>query len=139
MSLVKGHYACKVKDCGKVYDYPTGLGIHMRYAHGIEGQTISAIAYRAERAAAKAAAAKAAKTKPTRSHAVATIPKAKTAAIRHPETNGFAHRIPETTLAVAFGRFTEFCNGMAYEFDLPPRMFAAELATLIARAHPPIR
>lgn len=48
-------------------------------------------------------------------------------------------QIPETTLAVAYGRFIELCNSMAYEFDLPPRLFAAELATLINRARPQVR
>jgi hypothetical protein len=45
-----------------------------------------------------------------------------------------ASGIPEATLAVALGRFQELSRSMAYEFDLPPRLFTAQLATLIYRS-----
>jgi uncharacterized C2H2 Zn-finger protein len=48
----------------------------------------------------------------------------------HPVTDG----IPEGTLALALGRFQELCRSIAFEHDLPPRMFAARLAGLIYAA-----
>jgi hypothetical protein len=43
-------------------------------------------------------------------------------------------RIPEATLAVAYGRFLEFSASMAREYDLPSRQFASELTALIRRS-----
>jgi hypothetical protein len=60
------------------------------------------------------------------------------------QTNGHAkeeshvaptgYSIPEATLALALGRFQGFSTAMASEFDLPPRLFASELARLIYRS-----
>jgi hypothetical protein len=50
------------------------------------------------------------------------------------EAHPVAARIPEVTLAVAFGRFQELSRSMAVEYDLPPRLFAAQLAALIHRS-----
>jgi uncharacterized C2H2 Zn-finger protein len=65
-------------------------------------------------------------------------------AILTSQSNGLQHHtqeghaapdgIPEATLALALGRFQGFCTSMATEFDLPPRMFASRLATLIYRS-----
>jgi hypothetical protein len=44
------------------------------------------------------------------------------------------YEIPEATLAVAFGRFTELCRTIAVEYDLPPRLFAHRLSELIHSA-----
>ena len=48
--------------------------------------------------------------------------------------NREASGIPEPTLAVAYGRFIEFQNGLARELDLPPRQFAREFTALIRRS-----
>jgi len=50
-----------------------------------------------------------------------------------PTNEGQAHPdgISEATLALALGRFQGLCQGMAIEFDLPPRRFARELIRLI--------
>jgi hypothetical protein len=42
--------------------------------------------------------------------------------------------IPEATLALGLGRFQELSRSIAFEHDLPPRMFAARLAGLIYAA-----
>lgn len=55
----------------------------------------------------------------------------------HPNGSTQAHQsrdIPEATLAVAFGRFTELCITIAVEYDLPPRLFAHRLSELIYAA-----
>lgn len=43
-------------------------------------------------------------------------------------------RIPESTLAIAFGRVLEFSNGLAREYDLPQRQFTEELLALVRRS-----
>lgn len=50
-----------------------------------------------------------------------------------PSNEGQAHPdgISEATLALALGRFQGLCQGMAIEFDLPPRRFAREFIRLI--------
>lgn len=48
----------------------------------------------------------------------------------HVATDG----IPEATLALALGRFQELCRSMAYEHDLPARMFTRRVAGLIYAA-----
>ena len=50
------------------------------------------------------------------------------------EANFAPDGIPEATLAVALGRFQELCRSMAFEFDLPPRMFTQRVAALIYRS-----
>lgn len=50
------------------------------------------------------------------------------------EAHFAANGIPEATLALALGRFQGLCQGMAVEFDLPPRLFASRLAELIYRS-----
>jgi uncharacterized C2H2 Zn-finger protein len=50
------------------------------------------------------------------------------------ESHASANGIPEATLALALGRFQELCRSIAYEHDLPPRMFAARLAGLVYAA-----
>jgi hypothetical protein len=42
--------------------------------------------------------------------------------------------IAEVTLALALGRFQELCRSMAFEFDIPPKLFTQRLAELIYRA-----
>jgi hypothetical protein len=53
----------------------------------------------------------------------------------HAQENGQDHSnangIPDALVAVASGRFTEICRSMAFEFDLPPRMFTARVAALV--------
>ena len=51
-------------------------------------------------------------------------------------TNGQAHEgftdaIPDALVAVASGRFIELCRSVAFEYDLPPRLFAARVAAFI--------
>jgi hypothetical protein len=45
----------------------------------------------------------------------------------HPAPDG----IPEATLALALGRFQELCRSIAFEHDLPPRLFTSRLAGLV--------
>jgi hypothetical protein len=47
------------------------------------------------------------------------------------EDHSNANGIPDALIAVASGRFAEICRQMAFEFDLPPRMFTARVAALI--------
>jgi len=43
-------------------------------------------------------------------------------------------RIPESTVAVAFGRLLEFSASLAREYDLPQRQFTSELFALVRRS-----
>jgi hypothetical protein len=55
------------------------------------------------------------------------------------QTNGQAHQerqanpdgIPDALIAVTSGRFIEICRSVAFEYDLPPRLFAAKVAAFI--------
>jgi hypothetical protein len=137
--------------CPKTFKAKTGLGSHLR-THGVAGTSPTTVKYREQRdaRAARSAVAVAAAVPPVkpshkrkytkRSTEIANLPQAQDRISRQPHPQDrTASGIPETTLAVAYGRFTELCNSMANEFDLPPRTFAAQLATLIARAHSQIR
>jgi uncharacterized C2H2 Zn-finger protein len=42
--------------------------------------------------------------------------------------------IPEATIAVAYGRFRELCRSIAYEHDLPERLFTRRVASLVYAA-----
>jgi uncharacterized C2H2 Zn-finger protein len=44
---------------------------------------------------------------------------------------GHTDGIPEALIAVASGRFTELCRSMAYEHDVPARLFAARVAAFV--------
>ena len=51
-----------------------------------------------------------------------------------PEETFAASRDPlEIPLAITLGRFTEICRGMAAEYHIPERLFAARLAELVYR------
>jgi uncharacterized C2H2 Zn-finger protein len=49
----------------------------------------------------------------------------------HQETHVAPDGIPEAVIAIGLGRFQELSRSLAFEHDLPPRMFAARLAGLI--------
>jgi hypothetical protein len=40
----------------------------------------------------------------------------------------------EIPLAIALGRFQELCRGLAFEHDVPERLFAQRLAELVYRS-----
>jgi uncharacterized C2H2 Zn-finger protein len=44
---------------------------------------------------------------------------------------GHTDGIPEALIAVTSGRFQELCRSVAYEHDLPPRLFAARVAAFV--------
>jgi uncharacterized C2H2 Zn-finger protein len=44
---------------------------------------------------------------------------------------GHTDGIPEALIAVASGRFQELCRSMAYEHDVPPRLFASRVAAFV--------
>jgi uncharacterized C2H2 Zn-finger protein len=50
------------------------------------------------------------------------------------ESHAAPDGIPEGTLALALGRFQELCRSIAFEHDLPPRLFTSRLAGLIYAA-----
>jgi uncharacterized C2H2 Zn-finger protein len=44
---------------------------------------------------------------------------------------GHTDGIPEALIAVTSGRFQELCRSVAYEHDLPPRLFASRVAAFV--------
>jgi uncharacterized C2H2 Zn-finger protein len=150
---LKGKLQCP--DCNAIYSSATGLGAHRSRAHGIQGMAKSTVAAREKRegihkpvdlncphcefVSKNKAGLTLHMNKSHRSEIVKTIEDRPAAIIatnghHREETHAVANGIPEATLALAIGRFQGFCSGMAYEFDLPPRMFAARLAELIYRS-----
>jgi uncharacterized C2H2 Zn-finger protein len=144
----------KCPECEATFVSPTGLGAHRNKAHGIQGMARSTVQAREKKGRPPVLSLncphcefvsknKAGLTlhmnKSHRSEIVKTIEDRPAAIIatnghHREETHAVANGIPEATLALALGRFQGFCSGMAYEFDLPPRMFAARLAELIYRS-----
>lgn len=49
----------------------------------------------------------------------------------HHEGQANPDGIPDALIAVASGRFIELCRSMAFEYDLPSRLFAARVAAFI--------
>lgn len=129
---------CTEPGCNAEYNDNAHLGIHKRTAHGIVGSSVNSKKKREQRAAAKAAAAAAdqpaKRTYTKRSNALATL---ETSTNHQGQANGQANGLTprrfhaEAALAVAYGRFQELCKGIAFEYDLPPRSFAARFAELI--------
>jgi hypothetical protein len=132
-------FKCKQPGCEAEYNDNAHLGIHLRAKHGIAGQSATAIHNRNLRHAAKAAATQT--TNPptkrpyTKRRELATIPQEANGHVHH-ASNGQAQTLSrrfhsEAALAVAYGRFTELCKSVAFEYDLPPRSFAARFLELI--------
>jgi uncharacterized C2H2 Zn-finger protein len=117
-----GKYPCS--DCDKVFDRPSKLGAHRQRKHGVAGSSIAAT--KREKLLAK------------RSNELATqteaLPTTVNGRDKETQTVTNGHAIPEATLALGLGRYQGFTLAMAAEFDLPPKLFAAELARLIYHA-----
>jgi hypothetical protein len=106
-SRIKGKYPCP--NCNFVASWEGGLKNHITRVH---------------------ASAKPAK----RRNELANIPKGEVITNgHHPEAHreGFTDAIPDALIAVASGRFIELCRSVAYEHDLPPRLFTARVAAFI--------
>jgi len=135
----KEKFKCTEPGCTAEYDDSPHLGIHKRAAHGIKGKSYQANRARKLREEAKAAAAQTAEPKPKRtytkrSNQLATIPTETTRQSNgHTQANGLASRAfyTETAIAVAVNRVQELCKSVAFEYDLPPKSFTAQLITLL--------
>jgi len=144
-------FKCTEPECGKEYNDAAHLGIHRRAAHGILGRSANAMKRAAQAAKlpepapiadaepiTKQPVTKRKYTKRSLQLAKQTLPPIASngAGVNH--SNQEAHfapdGIPEVTLAIALGRFQELCRSMAFEFDIPPKLFTQRLAELIYRA-----
>jgi len=151
-------FKCTEDGCKKEYNDAAHLGIHKRAAHGIAG--ISGNARRRRELRAERAAAALPEPAPVVESAevvnTTAQPKRKYAKRRslqlakqtkseiasngagenHPNQEGhFApDSIPEAALALALGRFQELCRSVAYELDLPARMFTERVAAFVYAA-----
>jgi uncharacterized C2H2 Zn-finger protein len=144
--VVKVTGAFKCPECERVFNRAPELGNHRRGAHGIEGSSSGSIAARKARAAKKLAAVVITVEPIPAKQEVVAIEKRK---YKKRET-GYGQReaeisnegsketgegnnngISEITLAIALGRFQGLCSAMAYEFNIPSKMFTAQLAALI--------
>ena len=67
-------------------------------------------------------------------HAKANRQLARTNGHSHEEADFVTGGVPEATLAIAFGRFQGLCQSMAFEYDVPPKLFTSRLAELIFRS-----
>jgi len=108
----KGHFPCTHEGCKFIAQWKGGLTHHLNTTHR--------------------------NTKRSLQLAKQTLPPIASngAGVNH--SNQEAHFAPdgisEVTLALALGRFQELCRSMAFEFDIPPKLFAQRLAELIYRA-----
>ena len=50
---------------------------------------------------------------------------------REAQPEGNSDGIPDSLVAVTSGRFIELCRSVAFEYDLPPRLFAARVAAFV--------
>jgi uncharacterized C2H2 Zn-finger protein len=93
-----------------------GLSLHLKRAHGIAKSFSKKLSRRnqIERQADQAAV-----LLPTKTEA------------REAQPEGNSDGIPDALVAVASGRFIELCRSMAFEYDLPPRLFAARVAAFV--------
>jgi hypothetical protein len=138
-------FKCTEPGCHAEYNDAAHLGIHRRAKHGILGKSANALKRRQLKTTAKSRRWQTDETQPTnppikrkytKRSELATIPNEKANGHVNHTGNGQAqaisHRIrAEAALAIAFGRFKELCAGVAYEYDLAPRTFAARLVELI--------
>jgi hypothetical protein len=121
------------------FDEPAHLGRHRRFSHGVLGREAQKFRKLEEEIKEKNANSAAIEvSKPVEIIEVkAPKLKRKSPKRREPEqlehhSNGALHfDIDPTTVAVAFGRFTELCRSFAFEYDVPPRLLARRLAELI--------
>lgn len=119
------HDTLECDECGFVAQWPGGLTNHQRKSHPEKYPT--PVEAKLHRAIDK------------RRRAIANPKKIQTIIVRPATSNGHqeAHPapngdpIPDGTLALALGRFQELCRSIAFEHDLPARMFATRLAGLI--------
>lgn len=133
-------HKCTWPGCTAAYKLATGLGIHKLRAHGIPGQSKSALDarnYRARKAARLAAANPTTEKRKYTKRSTALVKTAEATPLANHNGNADSSHetafgvIPQATLALALGRFQELSKSIAFEHDLPPRSFAAQLATLI--------
>jgi hypothetical protein len=137
---MKEKFKCTQPGCSAEYNDKAHLGIHLRAAHGIAGQSPNAIKHRELRHAAKAAKAEAkpeakSKRKYTKRSELATIPQEANGHIHHTsngQTQTFSHKNQtQAALTIGLGRFQELSKNLAYEYDLGAKSFAAQFAELI--------
>jgi len=120
------HKDLKCDLCGFVAKWPGGLTYHKRKTHGEANPTPE----------------KTTKFDAKSRRAIVHSEKTQTIVVSAPATSNGHHQethtppdgIPEATLALGLGRFQELSRSIAFEHDLPPRMFAARLAGLIYAA-----
>jgi hypothetical protein len=142
MTTPPAKFKCTQPNCDKEYKDRAHLGIHLRAAHGIAGKSLNAVKSRNKRELAAAAIpadqAKAKRKYNKRSTSLATTRHETNGQAHHTTINGQAHQITsrrfttEAALAVAYVRYQELCSRTAFEYDLPPRTFAAQLRDVIA-------
>lgn len=119
----KVHDMLKCDTCGFVAQWPGGLTNHQRKSHPEKYPTpVSAKNHRLIVKQRRAI------DHPKKIQTIIVRPAASNG---HQEAHVAPDGIPEATLAVALGRFQELCRSIAFEHDLPARMFASRLAGLI--------
>lgn len=133
----------KCPDCDRVFNRNSELGNHRRGAHGIVGSSYNSVKTRN----ARIAALKLSETitpieeviipQPTAQAAMVVVKRTYTkrktnGQIRSTETSESNNNdISEITLAIALGRFQQLCQGLAFEYGIPAKLFTARLAALV--------
>lgn len=123
----------KCDQCDFVARWKGGLTHHKRAAHPDVHPV--PVPVKVHRAAVKRSAKRREFDNPAKAivvHTAATTPSNG----HHPsqEAHAVTDGIPEATLALGLGRFQELSRQLAFEHDLPPRLYASRLAGLIYAA-----
>jgi transcription elongation factor Elf1 len=109
-------------ECGKEFTLARALGGHRRRAHGIQGTSPSARTRAAHQATTLTTI-----ERPGRPPAHAEENDGHILSPIQPQAN---RRQIETASSIALGRVQELCRGLAYEYELPEKLFASRLAQL---------
>jgi hypothetical protein len=121
--LPKGEYPCP--DCRRVFKYVQVLGKHRRDVHGVEGTSPAAIARKNKQPHEPLHEMNGKGN--THAHSGAIEP-SRHAEVEQVQDKHINFGIPDSLVAATAGRFEELCRSVAYEYDVPPRMFAARVA-----------
>ncbi len=124
-------------ECKRVCPSQGSLSAHRSKAHGWKPESRQSQRYyeKKEKGIAPTEKGKGNKRGPYKKHeraALTTREEKQLAGPPQTSNNSDASSIPESSLAVAFGRFLEFQKNLAAELDLPPRTFAREFARVIS-------
>jgi hypothetical protein len=140
----KAQFACDL--CDRTFPRNSELGRHKLAKHGIPGMTYSSQWQRRKNEKLKQEAALAAQSHSTPTpkeniHALTVPPaklgrprKQKNITVNHHQTIiavGPLESSYEGPAAIAVGRFQEVCRSLAYQYELPEKLFAARVTELL--------